>query len=85
MIEPDKYWVAAGNRIDDISNAQDIIAFDWSGNHSDDYIKLSESFYNAAQIIITEFVNHYRDNAKCDQWFFPAFYLYRQAIELLCK
>ena len=85
MIEPDKYWVAAGNRIDDISNAQDIIAFDWSGNHSDDYIKLSESFYNAAQIIITEIVNHYRDNAKCDQWFFPAFYLYRQAIELLCK
>lgn len=85
MIEPDKYWIAAGHKIDDISNAQDVITFDWSGNHSDDYIKLSESFYNASQVIITEIIDTYRDNAKCDQWFFPALYLYRQAIELLCK
>ncbi|MDD6158395.1 MAG: hypothetical protein PUC52_03065 [bacterium] len=85
MIEPDKYWIAVGHKIDDISNAQDVITFDWSGNRSDDYIKLSESFYNASQVIITEIIDNYRDNAKCDQWFFPALYLYRQAIELLCK
>lgn len=85
MIEPDKYWIAVGHKIDDISNAQDVITFDWSGNRSDDYIKLSESFYNASQVIITEIIDNYRDNAKCDQWFFPALYLYRQSIELLCK
>ena len=51
-----------------------------TGNHSDDYIKLIESFYSAAQVIVTEILNDYSDNAKCDQWFFPAFYLYRQAI-----
>lgn len=85
MIKPDKYWISAGNKIDDISNAEDVITFDWSGNHSDDYIKLSESFYNAAQVVIAEIVNNYTDNVKCDQWFFPALYLYRQAIELLCK
>lgn len=85
MIEPDKYWIANGNKIDDISNMHDVITFDWSGNRSDDYINLSESFYGAAQIIITEIIENFRDNAKCDQWFFPAFYLYRQAIELLCK
>ena len=85
MIEPDKYWVAAGQKIDDISDSQNAITFDWTGNHSDDYIKLSESFYIAAQVIVTEINDNYSDNAKCDQWFFPAFYLYRQAIELLSK
>ena len=85
MIKPDKYWIAAGKRIDDISTATDLITFAWSGNHSDDYIILSESYYNAAQIIIKEIVNQYADNEKCDEWFFPALYLYRQAIELLCK
>lgn len=85
MIEPDKYWVAVGQKIDDISDPQNIITFDWTGNHSDDYIKLSESFYTAAQVIVTEILNDYSDHTKCDQWFFPAFYLYRQAIELLSK
>lgn len=85
MIEPDKYWVSSGQKIDDIINTQDIIMFDWSKNQANDYIKLSESFYNAAQIIVTEIVDNYTDNTKCDQWFFPALYLYRQAIELLCK
>jgi len=85
MIEPDKYWVSSGKKIDDISNPKDEIVFNWSKNQSDDYIKLSESFYNAAQVIVTEIVNNYTDNTKCDQWFFPALYLYRQAIELLCK
>ena len=52
---------------------------------SEDYILLSESFYAAAEIIANEIINDYRDNSKSDQWFFPSFYLYRQAIELLCK
>ena len=85
MIEPDKYWVSSGHKIDDISNSTNEITFNWSKNQADDYIKLSESFYNAAQVIVIETVNNYTDNTKCDQWFFPAFYLYRQAIELLCK
>ena len=85
MIEPDKYWVATGQKIDDISDIKNIITFDWTRNHSDDYIKLSESFYSAAQVIVTEILNDCLDNVKCDQWFFPAFYLYRQAIELLSK
>lgn len=85
MIQSDKYWVAAGQKIEDISNPQDIITFDWSGNQADDYITLSESFYNAAQIIALEIVENSSDNVKCDQWFFPSFYLYRQAVELLCK
>ena len=85
MIKPEKYWISAGNSIDDIANAKDVITFDWSGNYAEDYIKLSESFHNAAQIVIVEIDNHNTDNVKCDQWFFPALYLYRQAIELLCK
>ncbi len=59
MIKPDKYWVSLGNKIDDISNTQDIITFDWSKNQANDYIKLSESFYNVAQIIVTEIVDNY--------------------------
>lgn len=85
MIEPDKYWVAAGHKIDDISNTHDVITFSWTGKQSEDYILLSESFYAAAEIIANEIINDYRDNSKSDQWFFPSFYLYRQAIELLCK
>lgn len=85
MIEPDKYWVSSEKKINDIINAEDVINFCWTKNQSDDYILLSESFYNAAQIIIQAIIDDYRDNSKCDQWFFPAIYLYRQAIELLCK
>ena len=85
MIDPDKFWVASGQKIEDIFDQQHIIEFDWSGNQSDDYIKLSQSFYNAGEIIVTEILDKRRDNSKCDQWFFPAIYLYRQAIELLCK
>lgn len=85
MIEAGKYWVAKGQKIDDINNTEDVITFDWSKNPTDDYIKLSESFYYAARIIAEEIVEHSSDNVKCDQWFFPSFYLYRQAIELLCK
>lgn len=51
----------------------------------DDYIKMSKIFFKVAHIIASEIDNDYGDNAKCDQWFFSAFYLYRQAIELLCK
>ena len=47
MIEPDKYWVAAGQKIDDISNTHDVISFSWTGKQSEDYILLSESFYTA--------------------------------------
>ena len=85
MIDPDKYWIAQGQNIDDIINVNDVIVFSWSKNHSDNYIKLNESFYNAAQIIALEIYNDYTDHSKSDQWFFPALYLYRQAIELLCK
>lgn len=85
MIDPDKYWIAQGQNIDDIINVNDVIVFSWSKNDSDNYIKLSESFYNAAQIIALEINNDYTDHSKSDQWFFPALYLYRQAIELLCK
>lgn len=85
MIKPDRYWVSEGHKIEDISNIEDIITFDWTRCQSDDYIKLSESFYIAAQVIVREIYDNYTDNEKCDQWFFPALYLYRQAIELLCK
>ena len=54
MIEPDKYWVAAGHKIDDISNTRDVITFSWTGKQSEDYILLSESFYAAAEIIANE-------------------------------
>ena len=64
MIEPDKYWVAAGQKIDDISNTHDVISFSWTGKQSEDYILLSESFYTAAQIIATEIIKDYRDNSK---------------------
>ena len=85
MIKPDAYWVTNGHKIDDISDPQNVITFNWSKNLSADYITLSESFFNAAEIIVTEIVDNYDDTTKCDQWFFPALYLYRQAIELLCK
>ena len=85
MIIPNKYWIAANSLITDIINPADVITFAWSGNHSDDYIKLSESFYQAAYYTIIEIIDNCNDNSMCDQWFFPALYLYRQAIELLCK
>ena len=58
MIEAGKYWVAKGQKIDDINNIEDVITFDWSKNPTDDYIKLSESFYYAARIIAEEIVEH---------------------------
>lgn len=85
MIEPNKYWVSEGQKIENISNIADVIVFDWKGTQSDDYIIMSDAFYNAAHIIVQEILDNFRDNSKCDQWFFPAIYLYRQAIELLCK
>lgn len=85
MIDPEQYWISAGQKIEDISNPQDVISFSWTRNHSDDYIILSDSFYNAASVIAIEIINDSNNHIKSDQWFFPAFYLYRQAIELLCK
>ena len=85
MIDVTTFRISEGQSIYDISNTEDIISFDWSYKPSDDYIRLSESFYYQAQLIVNEIINNYEDNRKCDQWFFPALYLYRQAIELLCK
>jgi len=85
MISVDKYWITEYQSFDEIKNKNSVISFNWSYNYADDYISLSESFYNAAQLLMINITDDYRNNTKCDQWFFPALYLYRQAIELLCK
>ena len=85
MISPDKYWVSVGRNMNDIINDDDKVTIKWSGNLSDDYIIMGDAFYNTARLIITTILDDYRDNEKCDEWFFPALYLYRQGIELLCK
>ena len=85
MISADEYWISEYHRFDEIKNKYNVVSFNWSYNYADDYISLSESFYHAAQLLMINITDDYRNNTKCDQWFFPALYLYRQAIELLCK
>ncbi len=85
MLESTEYWVKKDSHFDDIQNEKHVVVFDWKKNIADEYIKMAESFREAAYEITYSIACDLRDHAKTDQWFFPAMYLYRQSIELLCK
>ena len=85
MIKSDKYWVTDGESFYDIKNPLNSIHFNWTGNYSGDYIQLSNAYFETARTVIAAILNESSGHEKSDEWFFPAIYLYRQAIELLCK
>lgn len=77
MLEFTEYWVKKDSHFDDIQNEKHVVVFDWKKNIADEYIKMAESFREAAYEITYSIACDLRDHAKTDQWFFPAMYLYR--------
>jgi len=85
MIDPTRNWIVAGSDFYDIKNPADVLQITWTNNIYDDFVAMSESYYLCAHATLSEIVNSSHDNAKNDMWFLPGMYMYRQAIELLCK
>lgn len=85
MIQPDKFWLAADSDFYDIKTPADTAHITWNNNIYDDFILMAESYFVCAHATLSEIVNSGHNNMKSDMWFLPGMYMYRQAIELLCK
>lgn len=85
MLKPGEIWLRNNSHFHDIVDGKNVINIVWSKNIYEDYIVMADSFYSFAHEITSMIVEDRYDNEKTDQWFFPAMFLYRQAIELLCK
>lgn len=85
MVQSDRYWLIDGSDFYDVVNQESAFCMPWKYNLYEDFICLSESYYSCAHTILSKIVNSSHDNEKCDMWFLPGMYMYRQAIELLCK
>ncbi len=85
MIKPDRFWIVASSDFYDIKKSTEVVCITWNRSIYDDFVFLAESYYECAHMTLTEIVNSGDDNIKCDMWFLPGMYMYRQAIELLCK
>jgi len=84
MIQPNKIWLIADSDFYDIKSP-DTTHITWTNNIYDDFILMAESYFVCAHTTLLEIVNSGHDNMKSDMWFLPGVYMYRQAIELLCK
>ena len=85
MLSPSKFWINDESSFFDISEPDKTIDIKWNKKVEADYIYMAEAYYHSAEIITIDIISEKHDNSKYDQWFFSAMYLYRQAIELLCK
>ena len=61
------------------------IAINWTRDDSKNYQQLGERFYKCGVTVFEEIINSGHDNIKTDEWFMPAIYMIRQAIELVIK
>jgi hypothetical protein len=85
MIDSEKYWIIENSGFYDIKNSEEVFFVEWNKKIYDDFIMLAEAYYSAAHVTLTDIVESGHDNIKSDQWFLPGMYMYRHAIELLCK
>lgn len=85
MLKPGEIWIKNDSHFNQIVDNNNILNITWNENVDEDYINMADSFYAFAHVITSMIVEDLYDNEKTDQWFFPAMFLYRQAIELICK
>lgn len=77
------YWIEDNTSFYDICSHSNVIH--WKGKYSDDLYDLSCYYFKFAYDVVDNIINNYDDNIKCDMWFLPAAFMFRQSMELLMK
>lgn len=85
MIDSEMYWINEDSDFYDITNEEEVFVVKWNKSFYDDFIMLAEAYFDAAHVLMEDIIKSGHDNVKSDQWFLPGMYMYRHAIELLCK
>lgn len=76
-------WVSKNHSFFDIGKNGTVIK--WSKKPYKDYQKMAKIYFQCAYEVCEEIINNPDDNVKCDTWFFPAMYMFRQSLELMIK
>jgi len=84
MLLDDEYiWIKENHSFSDIFKRSTTIK--WTEKPYIDFKSLSVAYFECARKICEEILENPDDNSKCDTWFFPAVYMFRQSLELLLK
>lgn len=84
MVLGDEFiWIKENHSFFDVLKKS--ITIKWTEKPYVDFKNLSVAYFECARKVCEEILDHPDDNAKCDTWFFPAVYMFRQSLELLLK
>ena len=85
MINPILFFIRENTDIFEIKNNKEISKINWKPSLYDNFIEMAEVYYSSAHATLKEIKESNYSNKKSDMWFLAGIFLYRQAIELLCK